>query len=117
MSRIHRVTEDAGMEGGEPMDGWGRLRLVSDETVVVVPETRQPHEDGRCRWPRACASCDEELRAEAISWLRGLADDYFGYGFVETYTAGVQPPDVQILWRDPLGISRLSSDRSATPSS
>ena len=105
------------------MDGRGRLRLVEDGAVVVVPDTavvagaggfpgaaeqRRLHDDGRCRWPRPCAACDEELRAEAIAWLRGLADDYFGYGFVEAYTSGQFTPEIQILWRDPLGVTRLA---------
>jgi hypothetical protein len=42
--------------------------------------------------------------------LRGLADDYFGYGYLSTFHGRGTDDDFHLLWRDALGVAHLFKD-------
>jgi hypothetical protein len=87
-------------------DEWGRLRAVTDETVVVLPRDTEPSSwcDRGCRPPYLCGACADAVRIEAISWLQGLADDHFGVNPLDVIASGVHMQDMKVLWRDSLGV-------------
>jgi hypothetical protein len=39
-----------------------------------------------------------------------LADDYFGYEFLDAFDSGQARSDLLVLWRDPFGVARLSEE-------
>jgi ferredoxin len=57
-------------------EGGGRETLLREDAVVRLGEAvvldlfgQRPHECGNGKW---CATCREEIRAEAMLWLREL---------------------------------------------
>jgi hypothetical protein len=80
MPRVPQVGEHVQVSILGRNDWSGRLNLDLDERVVVLPLARErsPEPTDSCRYPDLCPSCSEDIRAEALQWLRGLADDYFG---------------------------------------
>src|SRR5205807_10066726 len=85
-----------------------RPSAVRDETIVVLPLSRDDWVScgPGCRRPRYCPRCSDEVRAEALSWLRDLADDQFGRTALDGRRSQSPDPEVTILARDPMGVVR-----------
>jgi hypothetical protein len=82
-----------------PNDVSAHPTLVSSDHVVVLPMSRDvspacPHGHSA---GRSCTPCSEAIRAEAISWLRDLADDHFGDNLEDLIAARQSIPDVRLL--------------------
>ena len=117
MHAVPRVAEHLRVGIVDRTDSRGHLRLVTDQSVVVLPDAATVAADQRepwcplgCRWPLICSSCAERVRSEAFRWLRELADDHYGFSLEHFLAASGPVPDIRILWRDPLGVVRLFDD-------
>ena len=90
----------------ERKDQIGRLDFDAGDGVVVLLRTCPPSPGSprRCDYPYLCGTCSEAIRGEALRWLRGLADDHFGFSLEELLASGVHVPEIRILWRDPEGV-------------